>query len=217
MKASAALVLLIAVPVAAGVVRLTQLASGAAVTPENARFFASPVPVVVHIIGASLFCVLGAFQFAPKFRRKHPKWHRVTGRVLVPCGLAAGLSGLWMTLFYPRPPGDGDLLAVFRVLAGSAMVASLVLGFVLVRRRDFAGHRAWMMRGYALGQGAGTQVLTILPWTLLAGTPSVFIRALLMGAAWLINLAVAEWLIRRRPRRRRVAVPPVLTPAGAAV
>jgi hypothetical protein len=32
---------------------------------------------------------------------------------------------------------------------------------------------------------------------LLAGTPNLFTRAMLMGAGWLINVAVAEWFIRR--------------------
>src|SRR6185295_10489214 len=65
----AALMALIAIPVAAGVHRLVVLAVGAPVTHDDVRFFAAPIPVVVHIIGASLFCVLGALQFAPAFRR----------------------------------------------------------------------------------------------------------------------------------------------------
>ena len=56
-----------------------------------------------------------------------------------------------MTLFYPRPAGDGELLTGMRLVFGSAMVASIVLGFAAVRRRDIARHRAWMIRGYAIG------------------------------------------------------------------
>ena len=48
--------------------------------------------------------------------------------------------------------------------------------------------------------GAGTQVLTHLPWFLLVGRPGEFARALLMGAGG-INLAVAEWVIRKQPTR----------------
>jgi uncharacterized membrane protein len=196
--APAGLLALSAVPIAAGAVRLGQLGSGAAVTPDNARFFATPVPVVVHIISASLFCVLGAFQFVPGLRRRRIGWHRLAGRLLVPCGLAAALSGLWMTLFYASPPGDGELLEAFRLVFGSGMVLSLVLGLAAILRREIPQHRAWMMRGYAIGLGAGTQVLTHVPWLLLMGKPEGLSRALLMAAGWLINLAVAEWIIRRR-------------------
>ena len=157
--------------------------------------------MLVHIVGASLYCLLGAFQFARGFRRRRPGWHRAAGRLLIPLGLAAALSGLWMTLFYPRPPVDHQALTGFRLVFGSAMVCCIVLGVAAVRRRDFAGHRAWMARGYAIGLGAGTQVLTHLPWVLLVGQPDGLGRTLLMVAGWVINLAVTEWVLRRRPAR----------------
>ena len=194
----AALLLLSAIPLAAGAFRLTQLAGGAEITPANARFFASPLPVVLHIVSASVYAILGAFQFAPGFRRRRPGWHRAAGRLVVVCGLLVGLSGLWMTLFYPRPAGDGELLYALRLLFGSAMVVSIVLGFAAIRRGDVIRHRAWMMRGYAIGLGAGTQVLTLAAGALIVGPPSELSRALLMGAGWVINLAVAEWAIRKR-------------------
>src|SRR5919199_99894 len=105
----AGLLVLSAIPLINGAFRLTQLAGGAAVTPTNARFFASPVPVVVHIVSAAVYAILGAFQFANGFRRRWPGWHHWAGRLLVVCGLLVGLSGLWMTLFYPWPAGDGAL------------------------------------------------------------------------------------------------------------
>ncbi|EOD64922.1 DUF2306 domain-containing protein [Amycolatopsis vancoresmycina] len=196
----AGLLLLSAIPVAAGSARVAELAGGARVTADNARFFAMPLPVVLHIFGASIFCVLGAFQFVPALRRRRPRWHRVAGRLLVPCGLVAALSGLWMTLGYELPPGDGDLLMVFRLLFGTAMAGSIVLATVAIRRRDVRRHRVWMTRGYAIGLGAGTQVLTHVPWALLVGVPGEVTRAMLMAAGWVINLVVAEWALRRRPR-----------------
>ncbi|MFF0572471.1 DUF2306 domain-containing protein [Streptosporangium saharense] len=192
------LIMLSVIPVVAGALRLGELAGGAAVTPANARFLAVPLPVVAHIIGATLYGIVGAFQFAKGFRRRRPGWHRTAGRVLVVCGLVTALSGLWMTVFYPRPAGDGDLLAAFRLVFGTAMAVSLVLGFVAIRRRDFRRHRAWMIRAYAIGVAAGTQAFTQLPWILLVGPLDETPRALLVGAGWIINLTVAEWIIRRR-------------------
>jgi len=195
----AALIMLLAIPLAAGAFRLTQLAGGAEITPANARFFASPLPIVLHIVSASVYAILGAFQFVTSFRRRRPGWHRAAGRLLVLCGLLVGLSGLWMTLFYPRAAGAGALLYGLRLLFGSAMVGSIVLGFAAIRRGDVKQHRAWMLRGYAIGLGAGTQVLTLLAGELIAGPPGELSGALLMGAGWVINLAVAEWAIRKRP------------------
>lgn len=191
----AGLIALSLVPVVAGGVRLTQLTAGGPVGPDNARFFAMPVPVVLHIGCATVFCVLGAFQFVPALRRR--PWHRRAGRVVLPCGLVAALSGLWMTVAYPWPAGDGPVLYGLRLLFGTAMAVALVLGFRAVRRREFAAHSAWVMRGYAIGIGAGTQAVVTAAWFIPFGAPDETTRALLLGAGWLINLAVVEWRLRR--------------------
>ena len=78
----AALLVLSVVPLINGAFRLTQLAGGTEVTPASARFFASPVPVVLHIVSAAVYSILGAFQFAAGFRRRYPGWHRTAGRLL---------------------------------------------------------------------------------------------------------------------------------------
>jgi len=103
-----------------------------------------------------------------------------------------------MTLFYPWPVGDGVILYGLRLLFGSAMLLSLLLGVAAIQRRDFAQHGDWMTRGYAIGVGAGTQALLLMIGEMVAGPPRELSRAILMGAAWVINLALAEWLIRRR-------------------
>ncbi|MGO4105884.1 DUF2306 domain-containing protein [Leifsonia sp. YAF41] len=191
------LILLSLIPVLAGASRLTELTSGATVTADNSRFFDSPIPVVLHIIGVTVFSLLGAFQFVPSLRQRR-SWHRIAGRILVPAGLIAALSGLWMSVFYPLPPSDGQILLVLRLIFGGAMLASLVLGLVAVRRHKYVRHSEWMTRGYAIGVGAGTQALIMLPWMLLIGATDATTKALLMGAAWVINLAVAEYVIHRR-------------------
>jgi len=195
----AGLILLSIIPLIFGIVRLNQLMSGAEITPDNARFFASPSPVVIHIISATVYALLGAFQFVSRLWKRGNSWHRWVGRLLVPFGLLVGLSGLWMTLFYPR---TDNLLYMFRLFFGFGMVLSISLGFISIRRRDVNQHRAWMTRAYAIGMGAGTQVLTGMVGALIIGKPNEFENALLMGAAWVINLAIAEWSIRKSQTRQ---------------
>jgi uncharacterized membrane protein len=197
-----ALLVLGFIPIAAGIFRLQQIGLGADITPDNARFLAAPLPVVLHIISTTLFSVFGALQFAPGLRRRKLDWHRWVGRGLVPCGLVVALTGLWMNQFYPpgiEPPAsfDGPFVYAMRLLAGSAMALFLSLGLAAVLKRDIPRHRAWMMRAYALGLGAGTQVLTHLPWFLFPGIQGEVARSLFMGAGWAINVAVAEWFISR--------------------
>lgn len=193
------LLVLSIVPVLAGIVRLAGLGVGGPVKADNARFFAAPLPITVHLVSAILFCVLGAFQFSSELRRRSPGWHRIAGRLLMPCGLLTGLTGVWMTVSYPIDSGQqGALLFSSRILFGSAMMLSLVLSLAAILRRDISLHRAWMVRAYALGQGAGTQVLVFMPWMLISGAPSGLLRDILMSIAWVINLALAEWIIRRQ-------------------
>lgn len=194
----AALIALSLVPAAAGTVRLVELAHSAEITAANARFHAQPLPVLLHIPAVIVFSMLGAFQFAPAFRRRHRGWHRTAGRILAPCGLVAALSGLWMTLFYPWPAGDGVVLYVERLVFGSAMAVSIIIALLAIRRRNFVSHGAWMIRAYAIGLGAGTQAFTHLPWFVLVDRkPGELPRAVMMGAGWIINVIVAEWIVRR--------------------
>jgi len=117
----------------------------------------------------------------------------------------SALSALWMTLFYAMPAINGPGLYVMRLVFGTAMAAAIVFAFVAIRRGDITTHSAWMTRAYAIGLGAGTQVFTFLPWTLFFGQPGQVMHTVLMGAGWVINLAVAEYIIRHRAGRRTVS------------
>jgi hypothetical protein len=200
----AALITLAAIPVLAGSARLVQLAGGPELLP--ARSDPSPIPLATHIISAIGYAGLGAFQFSPALWRRRPRWHRAAGRLLILLGLVVALSALWLTLFHPRTE-RGDLLYLFRLLAGSGMAASLVLGYTTIRRRDLVRHKAWMIRAHALALGAGTQVFTTGIGEGIFEVSDLSV-ALLQGAGWGINLAVAEWIIRRpqqtRPTSRTV-------------
>ncbi len=68
-----------------------------------------------------------------------------------------------------------------------------------------------MTRAYAIALAAGTQTLTLAVGPAVFG-PGALTKDLSLGAAWLVNLAVAEVVIRRAASRR----PSVrLLPVGA--
>jgi hypothetical protein len=95
------------------------------------------------------------------------------------------------------------------------MIACLALGFRTVRARRVRSHRAWMIRAYALGLGAGTQVVTIgLAEATLGASTSVIDAA--TAAGWAVNLAIAEAIVRRQqqpPTRRALPTPHLAQPA----
>jgi uncharacterized membrane protein len=208
-RAPFALLAVILIPALAGALRLVELAGGPRLLPADPRLTASPLPLVVHIVSTLLLAPVGAFQLSAGLRRRRPAWHRVAGRVVVGAGLAAALSALWLTLLLPRQPGTGELAHLGRLAVGSGLAVSLILGVVAIRRRDVPGHRAWMIRAYALALGAGTQAFTQGIALAVAG-PGVLTRDVALAAGWAVNLAIAELVIRRAPAR------PVPLPAPVA-
>jgi len=196
----ALLLVLSLVPTLGGIARLASLSGDA---PENARFLQAPGPILLHVISATLFCLLGAFQFSSGFRLRWPGLHRRAGRWLMLCGLLTAASGFWMTAFYPIPTKlQGPLLRGVRLAVASAMMASLLIAWRSILLRDVQRHEAFMIRAYALGQGAGTQVLVLLPWMLISGESGALTRDLLMTLSWVINIVAAESIIRYRAARR---------------
>jgi uncharacterized membrane protein len=197
-----ALIALMVIPAVSGSLRILEIVGGPHLMPANTRLTTSPVPVTIHIVSAILYAVLGAFQFSARLRRRRPRWHRVSGRALVPLGLAVAGSALWMTQFHARQPGTGELAHVFRLAFGFGMAACILLGFSAVRHGDVPHHLAWMTRAYALALGAGTQTFTLGIGKAVLG-PGGHTIDLMLGLGWVINLAIAEVVIRRQTRTRR--------------
>lgn len=195
------LVALSLIPVVAGSLRLTDLSSGSNLMPQDAHHPDLPLALVLHIVSAVGYSLLGAFQFSAGLRRRRPRWHRTAGRILVPLGLGVAGSAVWMTLVYPTEVSTGALLYWSRLVFGIAMAMCLVLGLLAIRSRDITRHRAWMIRAYALGLGAGTQVVTIGLGQAALGT-STAVTDSVTAAGWVINVAVAEAIVRLPGARR---------------
>ncbi|GAA4605227.1 DUF2306 domain-containing protein [Actinoplanes octamycinicus] len=165
--------------------------------------------LVAHIFTAAVALVLGPLQFVPRIRARR-RVHRALGRVYLLAGvLPSAVAGIPVALWSGRPVTQVGLTtaAVLWLVTG-------VLAFRAARRRDFATHRAWMMRNYALTFLAVTSRV-LVPLLLLAQIPfggaepgAIAERAPAMipvgqTLGWILNLLVVEWLLRRRPRRPR--------------
>lgn len=194
-KKIAGLLVLSAVPMLAGMSRMLSLSTGAFELDGNERFAADPWIACLHIIGATAFATLGAFQFVPSLRRG--AWHRSAGRVLGVLGIGAALAGTLMALRWAPKAFDSAALNAVRTVVAIAMVTFIVLGFFAARRRQFEAHGAWMLRAYALFLGAGTQFFTAGFTALPFMTPylSEGLVVASMAAGWIINALVAEWIL----------------------
>ena len=67
-------------PAVVGLLRIPELFGGPLIIPPNPRAVIDPVPIALHILGSSIFCLGGALQFLPSLRRHRPALHRTLGR-----------------------------------------------------------------------------------------------------------------------------------------
>jgi uncharacterized membrane protein len=168
--------------------------------------------LVVHIFAATVALVLGPLQFMPRIRRRR-RVHRTIGRVyllagVLPSALAAIPVAVW----------SGNALTQTGLITASVLwLVTGGLAYRAARRRDFAAHRAWMTRNYALTFLAVT-ARVLVPLLLLAQIPFGGVDAGSIGdrapamipvgqtLGWVVNLVVAELLIRRRRSPERLAI-----------
>ena len=151
--------------------------------------------LVAHIFTGSVAVLAGVSQFWPGLRGRHPRVHRVMGRVYFAAVLPSSLLGLVCAqLAVVGLPSSGPL-TVLSVL----WFVTAVQGLRTARRRQFGAHRIWMIRGFALTAAAVTGRL----WALLLGSLMPEADGLLVFATanWLsfvVNLLVAEWWVQSR-------------------
>lgn len=187
------------IPVVGGLFRVFEVFGSPAVLPVNPRISNDPLPALLHVFGAVPFCILGAFQFLPSIRQHTLEKHRFNGQIVALTGILSAVSGLWMTHYYALPIDlQGSLLYIVRMVLGIAMAVFIVRGVVAIKKGCVPMHGASMIRAYAIGQGAGTQALIGITWIVFFGEEATGItRDVMMTLAWVINLGVAEWFIRK--------------------
>ena len=183
------------IPVMNGAVSVVQIPLGT--LPEDSlRLAAVPVSFFLHSLGGVLFGVLGPLQFVRALRRRFGTLHRLSGRVFVLAGAGLALSGLAL-LLQVESIRTGFLDAA-RAIFSLALLAALVLGVAAARARDMPRHRAWMIRAYAIGMGTGTVALIMFPIYLITGKPPTGLASdIVVVGMWLLNIALAEWVVRR--------------------
>ena len=196
------LLLLGGINVLFGALQLDNIQQGptaASTEMTSMQYFATPIPIVLHIVAGVIFNLLAPLQFAPVFQVRWRAWHRWSGRLLVVAGLLVGLTGLWMNHFFPQ---YGGMLKYPGIAVNSlGIMVSLGIALRVILNGDVQTHRAWMMRAVAFGLGPATQRVFIMPYFFLVGMPSDSVIGAVIWLGFLVNLTVVEWvLLRQRPR-----------------
>jgi len=101
--------------------------------------------LATHAALAMPILLIAPLQFAAPFRRRFPQWHRWLGRTFLSFAMIAALSAFILGWTYANPPARVPL-ALFGLIwlycGGSA--------WALARAGDYAGHRRFAMRTFAI-------------------------------------------------------------------
>ncbi len=147
-----------------------------------------------HVFTAPLCLVAGFTQFSKRIRSKFPKIHRWSGWLYVVSvfGFAAP-SGFHMGIY----ANGGITSQIAFCTLGILWFVFTILAVRRAAQHDFAAHRAWMIRSFALAMSA----ITLRAWkfvlvALFHPRPmDVYILVAWLG--WTLNLIVAEIIIRK--------------------
>ena len=174
--------------------------------PPNLResFLARPWGIYTHALFGSLGMLTGPLQFLASVRARWTRVHRTLGKVYVGSAVMVGLSGLYMA-----PYSFGGM--VTHLGFGGLAVALLVttgVAFARIRGGDVEGHRAWMVRSFALLFAAATLRIEIPLLMVLHQGDFLATYRQVAWLCWVPNLLWAEaWLrFRRRAPTARPAI-----------
>lgn len=153
--------------------------------------------LIVHMTGGTIAMLTACLQVWPWMRRQHPKVHRVAGRMYVFAGtipaFMAGMSIVWFA------PPAGKLGVLFSV---TGWLVTTVVGYVAIRRRNYALHRRFMLYSFAFVMNNiwGVAFSILWGWFDIQLTYTYLAEAA-RWVGWTVNLMLVQWWLERTARR----------------
>lgn len=168
-----------------------------------------PILTLVHIVPGLLFMVLGPLQFAPTIRARHLRWHRLSGRIFITCGVVLGFSALLMSFAMPSIGGFNQAAAT--ALFAMFFLIALCKAFWHICRHEIALHREWMIRAFSVGLAVAT-IRPIIGIFFATSRFSGLMPHEFFGVAFWIGfvlhlLAAEAWIQATQPKRQAAGFP----------
>jgi len=168
------------------------------VPPEgdfDRRYVLNPWNAYLHIVPGAVYLLGAPLQLSKRIRRRHIRFHRRLGRVLIVAGVVTAVFAIVVGVVMPF----GDMAeSSATVVFGIYFMTALTLAYRAIRSLDILTHRRWMIRAFAIGLGVGMIRIVI-------GVGEVFGVGIeqSFGAAFWIAFAMlsfcAEIWLRLRP------------------
>lgn len=169
----------------------------------NARYFETPWAVLVHGSSSAVFFLTVPWQFSDRFRYRTPKWHRISGRLVLLSAYVMALSGIWM--HHSLTPDELGMRYVGMLLLSLGIVLAFTLAFYYVLQGQIAAHRRWMYRAVAIALASVTPLFLEVIADISLGQLAMFkpvLPSLLHDYDRLVavglNLLIVQWLLRQQ-------------------
>lgn len=146
----------------------------------------------VHIVFGMIAMFTGPLQFIKTFRKRSVKWHKRLGYIYVSSVFTSSLFGLIVAQY-----AMGGLMSTLGFSTLSILwFTTTFLAIRSIIKKDILNHKKWMIRSFALTFSSIPQRLMLL----MAYSPYIeFIDIYKLSSwlCWILNLAIAEWIISR--------------------
>jgi uncharacterized membrane protein len=161
--------------------------------------------LIPHALGGLAALLIGPLQFTTRLRQRHPKLHRIMGRIYItavciaaPVALILGLSGFG----WPMPLTNAALAGIW--------LGCTVCAYITARNRQITEHRKWMIRSYVFTLNfIFTRVLNPIPAYAHMSDAAFGVLLVLLPLGYLfVSEVVFSWHdLTHRRRARQVATP----------
>ena len=165
-----------------------------------------------HIVLGTVTLASCCLQVWPWLRQRHPKVHRVSGRIYVIAVIPASVLAFVSSVLAVNTPPSGRF--------GNALLAVLwlvtaIAGYRYARKRRFVEHRRWMLRSFALCFSIVMNRLWLIIFiiafdpltnTVYGGNEAQLaadVAVASIWSSWVFNLLFVEWWLDRKKRPKR--------------
>lgn len=152
----------------------------------------------IHVYASMWVLFAGFSQFSKSLLRNRPRLHRALGYVYVAdVLLITGPAGLVMGFY-----ANGGLLSRIAFVSLAVLwIYFTAMALIKAKQKNFKAHRNYMIRSYALTLSA----ITLRAWkygiTNTMVLPPMDVYRVVAWLGWVVNLIVAEYIIRTKRRK----------------
>ncbi|MEU4828638.1 DUF2306 domain-containing protein [Actinomadura sp. NPDC023710] len=151
----------------------------------------------LHITCGGAALLLSPMQFAARLRQRAPLLHRTCGRIIFAAIMLGSVAGLVLAPFNLAGPIGAAGFGSLAILWGGSAVGAIRAA----RRRDFAAHRRWAIRVFALTYAAvmlRVWLIILISLQIGVAADTAFTRAyhVVPFLCWVPNLLIAERINR---------------------